>query len=405
MSTTRSEDFEILVQATLRINSTEDLESMCRNIIVGACEVTRSEGAALMLIDERTGNLKWFSVLGGGGDLIVDYDLSPGEGFAGWVARAGQSVMSNEPASDPRFCSRIDALSGFTTQSLVCVPLLAHGKIIGVLEVINRAEGQPYSDLDVRKAQAFASLSAAALENSRLIRLAEEIGNVREISRFKNDMVSVVAQEIRNPLTSIRGFAEIIADEDVEPDRRLEYAARVLDEAVRTERLLDGFLSLSRLESGQIPIREERVALHEVLAQCSSRHQDPEHEVRVLAPDGEGMYVLGDRERIGQIIDHLLCNAVNYSPAGGPVTLKAIRRGSDWRVSVTDRGLGIPAECMSRLFHHFYRVPSAAHMKQPGSGLGLTVVKTLVEKMNGRLGVESDAERGTTFWFTLPAVV
>jgi signal transduction histidine kinase len=397
---TAVEDFETLVAATLRVNSTEDLEAMCRSILSGACQVLRSEAASLMLVEAPSGTLKWFSVLGEAGEMLVNQDLAPGEGVAGWVAQTGQSVVTNEAAEDPRFCGRIDALSGFVTRSLLCVPLVANGRILGVLEFINHPEGHPYGDYDVRKAQAFASLSAVALEHARLIRVAEEVGNAREIARFKNEMASVVAQEIRNPLTSIRGFAEIVVDEETDPVRARESALRVLGEARRTERLLDDFLALSSVESAALG--EERVALEPVVARCARRHQEGSalHEVRVVA-DGGTAFGLADAVRVEEVVDRLLSNAIRYSPEGGTVTVRLSRRGGDWRISVTDHGLGIPPECQARLFHPFYRIPG--HGALPGSGLGLTMVKTLVERMNGRVAVESDPERGTTFWFTVPA--
>lgn len=400
------EDFESLIQTTSRINSSDDIETMCRHIIDGAWSVLRSEAVSLMLTEETTGRLTWFAVEGEAGKLLVGHELAPGEGVAGWVARSGQTVVTNDAPRDTRFCSRIDAFSGFATHSLLCVPLVAYGRILGVLEFINHAPDHPFGKDDVRKAQAFASLAAIALENSRLIRVAEEIGNAREISRFKNDMVSVVAHEIRNPLTVIRGFAEAFSDEAVDVAKLREFARRIRDEAYRVERMIDGFLNLSRIESGQIEIREDEVALSDVLATCRERHIDGANcnEIQVSVPDSEQVNVFADRDRLEQVVDNLLSNAIKYSPEGEPISVRVERQVGEWRVSVTDQGLGIPQEYVSRVFHHFFRVPDAAHMRRPGSGLGLTIAKLLLDKMNGRIGVESDVGSGTTFWFSLPAV-
>lgn len=405
MSHDHTAEFERLVQATLRVNSTEDLESMCRHILEGGRQVLRSEAASLMLVDEANTTLKWFSALGEAGDVLDNQDLSLDEGVAGWVARVGESVLIPDTSADPRFCDRIDALSGFVTRSLVCVPMVAQGRILGVLQFLNHPDGHPYTDDDVRKAQAFASLSAVALQNHHLIRLAEEVGNVREIGRFKNDMVSLMTEELRNPLTAIRGFSEVLVDDDADLAVLRGFAARIAGEVRRVERMIDGFVELARIESGQTPVREDDVVLQGLLdaAQARWTGRAEHHPLRLVGPDDPTASVLADRERAAQIIDHLLSNAVAASPQGGPITVKAVRRGATWRVSVTDRGVGIAPENQARLFHPFYRVPPPAHPHAPSAGLGLSLVRALTQRMGGKVGVDSDPERGTTFWFTLPA--
>lgn len=405
MSQDQTAEFERLVQATLRVNSTEDLESMCRHILEGGRLVLRSEAASLLLIDETNATLKWFSALGEAGDVLENQDLSLDEGVAGWVARVGESVLIPDAAADPRFCDRIDALSGFVTRSLVCVPMVAQGRILGVLQFLNHPDGHPYTDDDVRKAQAFASLSAVALQNHHLIKLAEEVGNVREIGRFKNDMVTLMTEELRNPLTAIRGFSEVLVDDEADLAVLRGFASRIAGEVKRVERMIDGFVELARIETGQTPMREDDLALHDLFEATQARWSvRGEHRaLRLVEPDEPAASVVADRERVAQILDHLLSNAMAASPQGGPVTVKAARRGATWRISVTDRGVGIAPENQVRLFHPFYRVPHPSHPQPPRAGLGLSLVRALAQRMGGQVGVDSDPERGTTFWFTLPA--
>lgn len=405
MSHHQIDEFERLVQATLRVNSTEDLESMCRHILEGGRHVLRSEAASLMLVDETHGTLKWFSALGEAGDVLENHDLSLDEGVAGWVARAGESVLIPDTAADPRFCGRIDALSGFVTKSLVCVPMVSQGRVLGVLQFINHPEGHPYTDSDVRKAQAFASLSAVALQNHHLIRLAEEVGNVREIGRFKNDMVTLMTEELRNPMTAIRGFSEVLTGDDADLAVLRDFAGRISGEVRRVERMIDGFCELARLETGQTPMREDDLALADLLEAARTRwsQRAEPHPIRVVGPDVPAASVVADADGVARILDHLLSNAVAASPQGGPITVKAVRRGATWRVSVTDRGVGIPPENRVRLFHPFYHAPHPSHAGLSGAGLGLSLAQALIHRMGGRVGVDSDTERGTTFWFTLPA--
>ena len=398
-------EFERLVQAALRVNSTDDLESVCRHILEGARGVLRSEAASLMLVDETKRTLEWFSVLGEAGEVLEKHDLSLDEGVAGWVARTGESLLLADPTSDPRFCGRIDALSGFVTRSLLCVPMVAQGRVLGVLELLNPPEGLPYTPDDVRKAQAFASLSAMALQNHHLIRLAEEVGNVREIGRFKNDMVALVTEEIRNPLTSIRGFSEVLVEGEADPAVLGDYGTRIVAEVKRMERMIDGFAELARIESGHAPLREDSLTLSTIFDGAHDRwsNRSVRHDLRLVTTGGEHARVVGDEQAVARIIDHLLSNAFIASPQGGPITVKAMHQRTSWRISVTDRGVGIAPDHQRRLFHPFQRITHPDTQGSSGSGLGLSLARALTERMGGQVGVDSHPERGTTFWFTLPA--
>lgn len=405
MTQRHTEELDRLVQAALRISSTEDLESMCRHILEGAQQVLRSEAASLMLVDEANGVLKWFSALGEAGEMLANHDLSLDEGVAGWVARAGESVLLHDAQSDPRFCSRIDALSGFSTRSLLCVPMIAQGRVLGVLELLNDPADHRYDDDDMHRAQAFASLAATALQNHHLIRVAEEVGNVREISRFKNDLVTRVAEEIRNPLTSVRGFSDVIARDEADVATLRDFAGRIGGEVKRIESMVDGVLELARIEAGHTTVREDAVPIAPLLEAAQARWSEraSHHALRLIINEGDAPCVLGDAERISQMLDLLLANAVEWSPDGGPITLRAARQSASWRVSVTDRGLGFPPGETARLFHPFHRLPHPKRDGLPGSGLGLSLIRALTLRMNGQLGADSDPERGTTFWFSLPS--
>lgn len=408
---TAADEFETLVEATLHINSSQNLETMCANILEAACRVLDTEAASLLLVDAPTGHLKWLAALGPAGPALLSQDLRPGEGIAGWVASSAETVVCNEASTDDRFCHRIDAYSGFTTRAILCAPMVARGRVLGVLELINPRSGADarrsgFEPHDVRKAQAFASLSAIALDSADLIRLAEQVGNAREISRFKTDMVSVMAEELRTPLTTIRGFSELLGDESLQLDAARRFGTLIHEEARRLERMIEDLLGLTRLETGQVPMHEAVVALGPVLERCVTRRaaEGSGHVLRVDWSEGDAEpRVAGDPERVAEIVDRLLDNAVRFAPDGGDVVVTCERAGGTWRVSIKDRGLGIPESALPRLFHPFFRVSDPRSSKQRGTGLGLTAVKTLVERMGGTVGAMSQLGVGSTFWFTLPA--
>ena len=393
------DDLAALIDATLRVNSTEDLETMYRHILRGAREVLRSEAASLLL-REDTGALRWFSAIGDACPVLQSQGLEPGEGIAGWVAQTGESVLVPDVAQDPRFCARIDAFSGFKTRALICVPLLTHGHVQGVLQLLNPPPDAPYTPYDLQKAQAFASLSAVALENHHLLGIAEEVGNVREIARLQRDMTYVVAHEVLNPLTAIRGFAEALADDTLEPGRTRDFAERIRVEAGRVAALIDDFLAMSRMESGQIPLHQETLEVRGAFERCFARHTHSLRRIATVVDCPRDLSAQGDPARFDMVLDHLVRNAISASHAGCRIELRGERTGGTCRISVVDTGTGIAPVHHRRIFHPFYRVPGD---RPPGSGLGLTVARTLVEGMQGRMGVHSVPGEGATFWFTLPA--
>jgi signal transduction histidine kinase len=214
------------------------------------------------------------------------------------------------------------------------------------------------------------------------------------------DFLSVAAHELRNPLTAITGFAQLMQRGERYSERAV---TAILSQTARLQRLVGDLVDASRLETGQLKLRRTRIDLVE-LVRASAEHAQAtsaRHSVRVSAPAGplEGWW---DRDRLDQVLGNLLSNAIKYAPAGGDVRIQVDDLGAEARVSVEDRGLGIPPEALPRLFERFYRVQHPEAGEIQGLGLGLYITKSLVEAHGGRIAVESEPGRGSTFSFTLP---
>jgi PAS domain S-box/PAS domain S-box len=225
---------------------------------------------------------------------------------------------------------------------------------------------------------------------------------LEKLDRTKTEFLSIVSHEFRTALTGIQGFSELIRDGGLEPDEVRAYGGYIFNDADRVNRLIGDMLDLDRMESGRMSIRTTDVDINEVLSDAIARAgSSPTVEFKADL-DPRLPIVVGDRDRLVQVVSNLVNNAVKYSPDGGTVTLSTRAEGGYALVSVTDTGLGIPPDEIGHVFERFRRVRSGAAQSIPGTGLGLTIVKQIVEMHGGKIWVESAVGHGSAFHFTVP---
>ena len=239
-------------------------------------------------------------------------------------------------------------------------------------------------------------------------RLAEEAARaaaLEELSRLKSEFVSIASHELRTPLTSIQGFSELLLDETTPPEQRRRWLAFMNADARQLSALVDNLLDAARIETGRVTLEPTAVDLAELLPSVAEPlvAASPRHRL-VLDLSPEGRWVWADPEKLRQIATNLVVNAVKYSPAGGAVRISA-RPSGPGRVllSVSDQGVGIPADQRGRIFDRFQRVTAPSTRAAPGVGLGLYIVANLVALHGGAVAVESEVGRGSTFRLTLPS--
>ncbi len=232
-------------------------------------------------------------------------------------------------------------------------------------------------------------------------RMAETLERVEEQRR---DLIADVAHELRTPLASIAGYMEGLLDGVIPPEP--ETFHRVHREAVRLQRLVDDLQELSRAEAGQVQVHPRRVDVRDLVETTVARLR-PQFEDKGVSLTTEltaGLPpVLVDPDRIGQVLTNLLGNALQYTPAGGAVTVRAEREGGKVAIDVADAGIGIAAEHLPHVFDRFYRVDRSRRRATGGSGIGLTIVRHLVEAHGGSVRAESAGPGcGSTFTVILP---
>jgi PAS domain S-box-containing protein len=264
------------------------------------------------------------------------------------------------------------------------------------------AQGRPEHVLvlveDVTAVRDTSDRLAEALEAQR-----EANANLEKFDRTKSEFLSIVSHEFRTALTGIQGFSELIRDGGLEPDEVRAYGGYIFTDADRINRLIGDMLDLDRMESGRMTMRTADVDINDVLTEAVSRAAPSAVTVDFKSDlDPRLPIVAGDRDRLIQVVSNLVNNAVKYSPEGGTVTISSRVEGRYALVSVTDTGIGIPADEISHVFERFRRVRSGAAQAIPGTGLGLTIVKQIVEMHGGKIWVESAVGHGSSFHFTIP---
>ena len=259
----------------------------------------------------------------------------------------------------------------------------------------------------VRTFQIYASSLAEGRDSpAGVVLVFHDITNLRRLEQVRKDFVANVSHELRTPLTAIKGYVEALRDDPkVDLQQRQRFLEIIETHADRLNLIITDLLLLSKIESGQIPMKQEPVELaplfDRTLALLSHHINRKQHKI-VLNVSPALPSVLGDEERLGQVFLNLLDNAIKYTLDQGTITIVAGEQGRAVEINIEDTGIGIPPKDLPRIFERFYRVDKARSRELGGTGLGLAIVKHLVEAHRGTVLVESSG-KGSRFTITLPA--
>ena len=242
---------------------------------------------------------------------------------------------------------------------------------------------------------------AESLQRAR-VELEQQNAQLRESERLKSDLVNTVSHELRTPLSGVLGFTKLLLTREFDSETRRHYLGIVDAQARRLSQLIDDFLDVRTIEEGRFERARDLVDMGTLLRDEATLYslQSERHELALDLPDTP-LPVMGNADRLRQVIGNLLSNAIKYSPQGGLVEVTAGVHGDAVRVEVRDEGIGIPAEQQSRIFTKFFRADAAAS-GIAGTGLGLSVSRDIVESHGGQIGFKSSEGKGTTFYLELP---
>jgi len=248
--------------------------------------------------------------------------------------------------------------------------------------------------------------SVRATENAGAVIVLHDITDLRKLERVRRDFVANVSHELRTPLTAIQGFSEtLLAGAIDDPQNRVRFLEIILDHSRRLARLTEDLLMLSKMDADRLELEIHRLSVSQFVESCVETAQRPadDKNLRIsvnLAPSLPD--IAADRRRLAEVLQNLLDNAIQYTPAGGQITLSASANNGEVTFTVADTGIGIPHADQPRIFERFYRVDAARSREVGGTGLGLSIAKHLVEVHGGRIWVESAVGQGSRFHFTVP---
>ncbi|MGD0566032.1 MAG: ATP-binding protein [Candidatus Goldiibacteriota bacterium] len=522
-----------LMDASIIINSTRNLDLLLKIIMQSAEKVMQAEASSVFLIDSERNEL-FFEVATGPKEAEVKkIRLKMGEGIAGWVAYTGESLLVSDVSKDPRFARRVDEQTQFITRSVICVPLKVRNQTIGVVQVLNKIGGGSFSKTEIKFLEALASQAAIAIENANLYehleeraeqlnkdlknanlnlsieklriesivqsmedavlavnrekkivmvnRIAERIfsidggraegrpledvvkiadlrdnfttvlavknitktevkftmGNkehifaavfapiidekneaagsvavfrditeIKELDKMKSEFLNMVSHELRTPLTPIQAYSELMMVRNVYNEKVKKYADIINRETQRLGALIGDLLDLSRIDAGKgLSLALEPVDMNELMQTVyeTFKNASARHKIILTLPE-KSEIILVDKNKIIQVMTNLLSNALKYSPEGGEITIKTWFDDKMFYGSVKDQGLGIAEEDLGRIFDKFYRVESEKVKKIGGTGIGLPIVKYILELHNGNIRVISEFNKGSEFVFNIPKV-
>jgi two-component system phosphate regulon sensor histidine kinase PhoR len=309
-----------------------------------------------------------------------------------------------------RAFSQILGLDAMTVEGRPLIEVVRHSGLLAVIKSALAGEKPETSEIVVGtvRPQSFAVTAAPVRSDgaSGAVLVLHEISELRRLERVRQDFVANVSHEFRTPLTAIQGFAETLlggALEDAANSRRFIEVIR--DHAVRLARLTEDLLELSRIEAGALKLELGPVSVGQLVESCTETVSLKAGQKQLIleADSGESLPpVRGDANRLRQVLQNLLDNAVQYTPCGGRIDVSLARTGGDVVITVADTGIGVPEAEQSRIFERFYRVDAARSREAGGTGLGLSISRHIVEAHGGRIWVESAVGQGSRFHFSIP---
>jgi signal transduction histidine kinase len=378
-----------LIEISRDLASTLDLDTLLDDIVSAAADITHAEAASILLYDDTARQL-YFQVATNIDEptmrgLIVPLEKS----VAGWIVTNRKSIRIDEANKDERIFSDVDQNIGFSTKSLLGIPLVTKNKVVGVLEVVNKRRGK-FTDPDESMLTVLGAQAAVAIENARLFQ--------------QSDLIAEFVHELRTPLASLSTATYLLLRPEMSLEQRNPIVNNIHNETLRLNSLASSFLDLARLESGRVQFRKTRFStadlLYEVRDVMMTKAQETSIQIRVDVPHDMPL-LEADRDKIKQVLLNLLSNAIKYNRPNGSVILTGNFNESEVSISVQDTGLGIPEDSIPHLFTKFYRVREHEG-KASGTGLGLSICKQIVQGHNGRIEVKSKMGVGTSFTLYLP---
>jgi signal transduction histidine kinase len=424
---TKVKEFTILHQIAQTGTEMLALEQVLNNALGKVMRLMELDSGAILLANEQKGEV---SAIARGevstGFLEKLKELPTSNSITGRLILSGMPVVIEDTTKYPNLADGLIKEEGL--QSIAAVPLRSSGRVIGTLIIASRHR-HSFSSGDIHLLNTIGEGLGPALKNAELYealrgknhqldeqnqelrsrqrKLLEKSREVEQASQLKSEFLANMSHELRTPLNVIIGFSELMLDEVPGPTNKKQ--RQCLEDVLNSGRhllgLIDQVLDLSKIESGRTELKLAEVALPEIIESLRNTMlpvlKPRRQKLDISLEDGLPA-VYADKAKLRQVFFNLLSNSSRFTPEGGRIEIKAVKNGTHCHISVADNGIGIKKEDQTRIFEPFCQLNNAPGRGGGGTGLGLVVVKQLVEKHGGRVWLESEYGKGSRFSFTIP---
>lgn len=394
----REKEIGGLYESVRDATATLDLQTVLDRLVASAARVLGCKGAAIRLLDPTRRQVGFAAAYGLSDEYLDRVPQEFNRSRLDQATLAGEPLFVEDATADPRVWSR-RRVREEGIESMLSVPLSGKAGPLGVLRAYG-GEGHRFNDEDAAFLELVAAHGVVAIENAQAYEMLQEMD--REKSRF----VRIATHELRAPINVAESLLTALAGGytgDLPPGQ-VEVINRAITRVQALKSLVDDLLDLAAGKALAQPTERRRVRLGAAVAEVCDRFRPRASAKRIaLSADlpASPLEVLADPAEIDRIVDNLVGNAVKYTEAGG-VTVKVGQENGSARITVADTGIGIPADAIPKLFQEFYRAGNAKALHMVGTGLGLTIVRDLVDRYGGRVSVTSQEGEGTTFTVVLP---
>ena len=405
----RRRELETILRFTALINSSLRIEDVLNYAMKWAEEFIDAEASTVYELDEENSELFIRIARGEKKEFVERIKFELGQGISGHVVQTGQPMVIQDVRKEKRFSPKFDRITGFRTRSMICVPLILRGKTIGALQVLNKKSGDLFTQIDVELLTSMSQQIAVAMENAKLYRRLEKKFelNARELKTAQDKLilserlvamshlVQGVAHEIRNPVTTIGGFArriKKILKRNPEVDKYLNV---ILEESERLESLVTQVHEYTSVLAATLAMDDIRATLHDVVNKFEPIAQ--QQGVTLVTKIDESLPLTRmASSQIMTALSNIMENALEAMPNGGELVLEATQRNSQLFIKILDTGHGIRQEYLNSVYDPFFS------SKTHGAGLGLAVVYQIVKNHDGEITIQSQEGKGTSVTIQLP---
>ncbi|MEK6601017.1 MAG: GAF domain-containing sensor histidine kinase [Candidatus Binatota bacterium] len=401
-------EIQILAALSELMGTSMPFEEVIATAMRFTSAMMRADGSSLLLVNRKEGTLSFYIALGEKAEQLKNITLAQGEGIAGFVAETGVPMVVADVSRERRFSQRVDQTTGFKTRSIACVPLRVRDELKGVIEVVSKGVGT-FSDKELDMLTAIAGPIAIMIDNARLIDEVRSLHDkLEKAGRVKAEFLATMTHELRTPINIVIGNLDLLLGGYLGElnNRQLDSLKTALRNSGEALNLVGSLLDLSRIEAGQFVIRVEEFGLEDIWAELellfriglSGKEVELTWEVKAPIPP-----LKTDKIKVKEILSNIVFNAVKFTDRGRiQVVVSPLGGGDEVEMVVEDTGIGIPKDFLPFIFEPFRQAEESITRSHGGVGLGLSIAKRLLNLLHGRVEVESEVGKGSTFRIVIP---